>query len=231
MIAIVVVRQLVRLDADGFHVLIGHRDARQHPFDYRFVRLENIVPVAASASNLVLVPRGTIGPGDHTIGNAIEDGGLPVVLWKIAAAEPGEVHAAATKAGPLGCAGGIERSVGVVQVIEEGAIGCSRGGGDRHVVRRGKRGGTVWARIVQGDRRGALADARHRSALVDRKDIVVVRGPDVSPLSICGARRCRQLHRGELRDGVGAGDREGLCNRGVRDGGRISSLAGFIVSG
>ena len=184
MVAIVVVRQLVRLDADGFHVLIGHRDARQHPFDYRFVRLENIVPVAASASNLVLVPRGAVGPGDHAIGNAIEDGGLPVVFWEIAAVEPREVHAAATKAGPLSCTDGIERSVGVVQVIEEGVIGCSRGGGDRHVVRRGKRGGTVWARIAERDCCGALADARHRSALVDREDVVVVRGPNVGPLSI-----------------------------------------------
>ena len=57
MVAIVVVRQLIRLDADGFHVIIGHRDARQHPFDYQFVRLENLVPVTASASNLVFVPR------------------------------------------------------------------------------------------------------------------------------------------------------------------------------
>ena len=193
MVAIVVVRQLVRLDADRFHVIIGHRDTWQHPFDYRFVRLEDLVPVAASASNLVLVPRGVVGPGDHTIGNAIEDGCFTVVIWEIAAVEPGEVHAAATKAGPLGCAGGIERSVGVVQVIEEGAMGRSRGGSYRHVMRRGKRGGTVWARIVQRDRRASLANSRHHSALIDREDVVVVREPDVSSLSICGTRRSRQL--------------------------------------
>ena len=184
MVAIVVVRQLVRLDADGFHVIIGHRDAWQLPFDFRFVRLENIVPVAASAKNLVLVPRGAVGPGDHAIRNTIEDGGLPVVFWEIAAVEAGEVHAAATKAGPLGRADGIERPVGVVQVIEEGVFSCSRGGSDRHVVRRLKRGVVVRAFIAERDCCGALADARHRSALVDREDVVVVRGPNVGPLSI-----------------------------------------------
>ena len=184
MVAIVVVRQLVRLDADGFHVIIGHRDAWQHPFDYRFVRLEDRVPVIASANNLVLVPRGVVGPGDHAIRNTIEDGGLPVVIWKIAAVEPREVHAAVTKAGPLGRAGGIERPVGVVEIIEEGAIGRRRWGSDRHVVRRCKRGVAVRARIAQRDCCGTLADARHRSALVDREDVIVVRGPNVGPLSI-----------------------------------------------
>ena len=184
MVAIVVIRQLVRLDADGFHVIIGHRGAWQHPFDYRFVRLEDLVPVLAFANNLVLVPRGVVGPGDHAIRNTIEDGGLPVVFWEIAAVEAGEVHAAAAKAGPLSCTDGIERSVGVVEVIEEGAIGRSLWGGDRHVVRRRKRGVAVRARIAQRDRCGALADARHRSALVDREDVVVVRGPNVGPLSI-----------------------------------------------
>ena len=184
MVAIVVVRQLVRLDADGFHVIIGHRDAWQLPFDFRFVRLEDLVPVLAFANNLVLVPRGAVGPGDHAIRNTIEDGGLPVVFWEIAAVEAGEVHAAATKAGPLGRADGIERPVGVVQVIEEGVFSCSRGGSDRHVVRRLKRGVVVRAFIAERDCCGALADARHRSALVDREDVVVVRGPNVGPLSI-----------------------------------------------
>ena len=72
-------------------------------------------------------------------------------------------------------------------------MGRSRWGSYRHVVRRRKRGGTVRARIAQRDRCASLANSRHRSALVDRKDIVVVRGPDVSSLSICGTRRSRQL--------------------------------------
>ena len=193
MVAIVVVRQLVRLDADRFHVIIGHRDAWQHPFDYRFVRLEDLVPVTASASNLVLVPRGAVGPGDHTIGNAIEDGCITVIIWEIAAVEPREIHATATEAGPLGRAGGVERPVRVVEIIEEGAMGRSRGGSYRHVVRRGKRGAAVRARIAQRDRCASLANSRHHSALIDREDVVVVREPDVSSLSICGTRRSRQL--------------------------------------
>ena len=193
MVAIVVVRQLIRLDADGFHVIIGHRDARQHPFDYRFVRLEYLVPVAASASNLVFVPRRFVGPGDHAIGNAIEDGCFTVIIWEIAAVEPSKVHAAATEAGPLGRAGGVERPVGVVEIIEEGAIGRSRRGSDRHIVRRRKRRVAVQARIAQRGRCASLTNSRYCSVLVDRENVVVVRGPDVSPLSICGARRSRQL--------------------------------------
>ena len=201
----VVPRDLCRDEGNLLHIVLGEINARELRLDGRLVVLVDLLPRRRVPQHDVRAVR----PRDHALVNVVE--AVPVARPRGAV---GVHRRDAVGGAPVALVVGVCILGRVEQVVDLRPIGRRAGRDDRHVLGCGDRRTVGIVLERNRDRCRALADAGDVAAVIDRQDVIVGRRPLKGPRSTLGIDRRRQPSAGELRNGIGTGNRNGLRGLG-----------------